>query len=206
MWPDLTCLSARGRSAVRSATLLFLLAFAGLASPRLVSIEGYEILLILLQSLVCAAGVVICLLRQPPMGLVALVLCSLLVGFEFETGTRTGLNAAFLLAPVIILIWLVTLISQRRERRPVSSRPILPLGLFLFVATLSFILGQFPLFPISGAPLAAQAVGLAVFLFSGGVFLVAADQLRDLRWLQRITWLFLGLSAVVVPVDPPLRV
>ncbi len=160
------------------------------------SIDGYEDLLILLLTLVYVVGAVLCFLRWPPMGLGALVLCSLLVAFEFETGTQSGLNVAFLLAPVLIGVWLLARMSRPDDIHLVFTRPVLPLGLFLLVAALSFLVGQFPWFSTSGAPLSAQLAGLAVFLFSGGIFLVAAHQLQDLRWLQRITWLFLALGAL----------
>jgi O-antigen ligase len=51
---------------------------------------------------------------------------------------------------------------------------------------------------VSSAPLETQIGGVAIFLFSGAAFLLVANQVRDLRWLQAMTWIFIGISALHV--------
>jgi O-antigen ligase len=46
------------------------------------------------------------------------------------------------------------------------------------------------------APLPAQLGGLAVFILSAGAFFLAANEIRDVGWLQALTWLFLGLAGL----------
>jgi O-antigen ligase len=46
------------------------------------------------------------------------------------------------------------------------------------------------------APLDAQLGGLSIIVLSVGTFLLAANQIRDLRWLSTLTWAFLALAAL----------
>ena len=61
---------------------------------------------------------------------------------------------------------------------------------------MAFLGGQLPWFDMPGAPLPAQIGGLSVFVLSAGAFLLVAYRVRDLRWLQWITWLFLAIGAI----------
>jgi hypothetical protein len=72
--------------------------------------------------------------------------------------------------------------------------------LALFVASsLSLGVGQLPWYTFAQrAPLGAQLGGLAIIVFSGGAFLLVAHQVRDLRWLKRMTWLFLFVATVFI--------
>ena len=61
---------------------------------------------------------------------------------------------------------------------------------------LSFLVGQLPFFTFfSPAPLDAQLGGLAIFIFSAGAFILVAHQVKDLLWLQKLTWVFIALGA-----------
>ena len=96
---------------------------------------------------------------------------------------------SLLLLPVLICLWVLDMV-RRQDLRLLPSRPIPPLLALNVVAALSFMAGNLPWFVFAQtAPLRAQAAGLAVFLLSAGAFLLVAHQVRDLRWLQRLTWL-----------------
>jgi len=136
------------------------------------------------------------LFQRPQVGFALILVGGIFVSREIGTGTQTGLNGAFLLSPVVIGVWLVHLMLRRKDRVPISSRTVLPLYLFMIAAVLALIVGQYPWFPTQGASITAQAAQLSVFLFSGGLFLAAAYQLQDLRWLRRVTFLFIGLGSV----------
>ncbi|MEM3432916.1 MAG: hypothetical protein QXP27_01945, partial [Candidatus Methanomethyliaceae archaeon] len=111
------------------------------------------------------AGLSLAFLRQPPVGLVVLIVASLLVPFAIGTGTQTDLNVSILLAGLLTGVWILALLAGRR--RPVLSRPARPLLALCVVAILAFIAGQIPWIPFAQpAPLRAQLGGLAVFLLS----------------------------------------
>jgi hypothetical protein len=144
------------------------------------------------------AGMVLVFLRWPPLGLATLIVASLVVPFAIGTGTQTSLNVTVLLLPVLIGLWLLDMV-RRRELRLLPSRPILPLLALCVVAALSFVAGSLPwLIFAQTAPLRAQVGGLAVFILSAGAFLLVAHQVRDLRWLERLTWVFLVLGALYI--------
>jgi O-antigen ligase len=66
-------------------------------------------------------------------------------------------------------------------------------------ATLAFLVGQLQWFQlVQPAAMDAQVGGLAIFILAGGAFLLVADQMRDLRWLAWMTWVFIALAALFV--------
>jgi hypothetical protein len=144
------------------------------------------------------AGAVV-ILKWPALGLLALIPASLYVPFNIGTGTGTPLTAPILLVGLLAGLWLADMIVRQKQIRLVNSRPLLALTILVVVAILAFGVGLLPLVPLaSPAPITAQIGGLAVFILSALAFLLVAHQVRDLRWLQAITWAFLVLGAVYI--------
>jgi hypothetical protein len=152
--------------------------------------------LLLQLGLVFGFALLLLLFQRPQAGIAILLVGGILVSQEIGTGTRTGFNGAFLLAPVLIAVWLLHLVFYRERRTPIFARPVIPLYLFMLTTVLAFLVGQYPWFPAPPAPLRAQVGQLAVFLFSGGLFLVAAYQLQDIRWLKRTSYTFIGIGSI----------
>jgi hypothetical protein len=68
-------------------------------------------------------------------------------------------------------------------------------------------MGQLPWYPLARhAPTDAQFGGLAIFILSALALLVVGNLVRDIRWLQAFTWLFICISAVyiVARLVPPI--
>lgn len=173
------------RLLVVAGVLLLSAVLAPRASPR------YLILLV-------GAGMVLVFLRWPPLGLATLIVASLVVPFAIGTGSQTSLNATVLLLPLLIGLWVLDMV-RRKDLRLLLSRPILPLLALTGVAILAFMAGNLLWFIFAQtASLQAQAGGLAVFMLSAGAFLLVAHQVHDLRWLERLTWLFLALGALYI--------
>lgn len=138
---------------------------------------------------------VLALLRWPGLGILGLMITAVLVP---SPGLPGGLNLAVLLLIMIVVLWIFGMVTQKRLRL-VKSRTTVPLLLLLVAAVLSFGFGQFPWFSYAPkAPLDAQIGGFLIVLLLLGLFLVVAQQVQDLRWLQLITWLGIGLSAVFI--------
>jgi O-antigen ligase len=143
-----------------------------------------------------AAGVILAFIRWPPLGLFALVVTALVVPSPTLPG---GLNLAALLLGLLIGLWLLRAILEQRGTRLAPSRTVKPLLLLVLVAVLAFGIGQLPWFTsVPMAPLDAQLGGLAIFVLSVGVFLLVVHQVRDQRWLELLTWLFLALGALFI--------
>lgn len=166
--------------------VLVLSAFLGTrASPR------YLILLV-------GAGAVAIFLRKPELGLLAIVVAGLTTPFALSTGTQTEINVTIMLLVVLFGLWLLDMLVVKRHVEVYRSRVFLPLLLLNLAAVLSFLVGQIPWFPASPASLQSQLGGMLVFVLSSAGFLLVAHQIRDLRWLQWLTWSFLAVGALLV--------
>ena len=175
---------------IKPAIVLLILIFCAWAGRR----ASTRMLMMLLG----AAGAIV-VLEKPPFGLVGLVIASFTVPFAIGTGTQTSLNVTVLLLSLLIGLWVLDMGVRQREVRLFPSRPILPLLAFAVVAALSFMVGNLPWFAfVQSASLQAQVGGLSVFLLSAGAFLLVAHQVQDLRWLKRLTWLFMALGGLYI--------
>ena len=89
------------------------------------AVLGYKASVIWLALLVVGIGAV-ALLRQPILGLLALVAAALVVPLEVGTGTAVALNPATLLVPALIGVWVLDMV-RRRNIGLVPSRTNRPL-------------------------------------------------------------------------------
>jgi hypothetical protein len=96
-------------------------------------------------------------------------------------------------------LWLVDMFVRQKRITLINSQAVTALIVFVLVAILAFGVGFLPLVPLSQqAPITAQIGGLGIFILSAFTFVLAANQIRDLRWLQAITWTFLIFGAVYI--------
>ena len=148
--------------------------------------------------LLLAAGLAAAAVVSPPLGLVALIAGGLANPIAFDTGTHTRLHFGCLAVPVLAGAWAIG--ALWRGEASVLRLPAVRAVCALVLATVvAGAIGNLPWFGFGRtAPLAAQLGGIAVFAFSAAVFVLAADQLRDVRWLQRVTWVYLAFTAVLV--------
>jgi O-antigen ligase len=185
----------------RGAIIRILVAFGVLGvsfilAPRIAQGQRKFLFLFLL---IIGIGSAIFLLRFKSLGLLGLIPASLVVPFGIGTGTETKLNAAILLLVFLIGLWLFEMIARERRLLLVSSRTFIPLFLFMIVAILAFMVGQLPWFNFAQpAPIRAQIGGLAIFLLSGGALLLIANQIKSLKVLSLMVWIFLALGSIYV--------
>ena len=174
-----------------AVVVLGVLVFSAYAIPR-----ASETQTVLLVGALVALGGALLVIRKPILGLVAMVPTCFLVPLEIGTGTNTGLNAGIILLCLLLGLWFVGMAAGRQRIELVRSPDLLPLLPFLIVSILSFVVGQLPWFPTAPAPLFAQIGGLSVYILSIFATLLAAHQIRDLYWLQWLTWLFLAIGSL----------
>ena len=166
--------------------LLFNIALAFVAAQRQMVIVIYLIL---------GAGLVFTFLRWPPLGLIAASLAGAVVPYLGPS----GLNVTTILVALLLVTWLLDMIVRQRQIRLVPSRTIWLLLAFLGVAVFSFGVGQLSWFTFAQhAPLGAQLGGLSIIALSAGAYLLAANQMRELVWLRRMTWAFLVLAGLIL--------
>jgi O-antigen ligase len=152
--------------------------------------------LLLVVGGIVALGGVLLLLYEPCLGFLAMVVTGLIIPSPNLPG---NINFAVLLTGGLLGLWLLDMVVRQRSIRFVNSRPVRPLFFLIVVATLAFFYGQLPWFRAAQqAPLDAQLGGLAIFVFSAGIFLMTAQQIRDMRWLEYLVWLFIALGTIFV--------
>jgi hypothetical protein len=149
--------------------------------------------------LIIAFGVLIIYLRVPPIGLLALIAGGMLVNFEIGTGTSTSINIVVILLPMLIGIWFIDMLVRKRRIHFVPSRTNPPLVALVIVSILAFGIGQLTwFFYARQAPILSQLGGLAVFLLSFGAFIFSANVIKSIKWLKRLTWLFIIVGTIFV--------
>jgi len=172
--------------------LQWLIVLGALASAAYLGQQPSRRYLMLLVALVGGAAV----LRERRLGLAVLILAALALPLEFGTGTAVTLNTATLLVPALLALWLLEA-TLRRDLRIVRSRANLPLLLFLLAGLLSLLVGNVlwdPSVPRSSNFIWVQLAQWAIFAFAAGAYWLMANWVRDEVWLQRLTFLFLGLG------------
>lgn len=151
-----------------------------------------------LMLIIAALGALV-LLWKPVLGLLAIVLAALLVPVNISTGTEVAINPVTLLIPAMLVVWLLDML-RRKDLRPVSSRTMLPLALFLLAGLLSLLIGNVMWDP--GVPRAAnfglvQLAQWAIFAFSAAAYVLAANLIKEESWLRRLTWAFVLVGGIL---------
>jgi len=151
--------------------------------------------LALILFLPAGIGMVLTFLRWPSLGLIVASLAGMVVPFLGPS----GLNVTMILVALLLGLWLFEGVVQQRQAWLFPSRTVWPLLSFIVIAFISFGVGQLNWLSFAlHAPLGAQLGGLAIIVLSACTFLLMANQMRDLRWLSRMTWAFLAIGALSV--------
>ena len=136
------------------------------------------------------------LVWRPQLGLAAILLSGSLLHFAIGTGTLTQINMAYLLVPVLSAVWLGAMLV-RRSFQLVPSRANAPAIGLVLITTLAFIYGNLPLQAFAQhAPLRSQIGGWGLIVFSAAALLLVGNQVKDIRWLKLLVWLFLPIATV----------
>ena len=155
-----------------------------------------QLLVIALVAALAALGMGRVFLGTPRFGLIALIITAVIIPSPPLPG---GLNIAVLLLGGLVGLWLLGMVIRQRSLRLYNSRPVKALLIFVGVVILAFIVGQVAWYPtVQHAPLETQLGGLAIFVLAAGAFLLTAHQVHDLRWLELMVWVFLGLGALFI--------
>lgn len=181
----------RDRSSQRSLAV-WLIAVAVLALAFFAGQRASPLWLVLLA--VGAGGVA--LFAQPTIGLLALVLAAIVAPIEFRAGNNIRLNLASLLTPALFVFWMLAM-TRRRHQGLVHTRAMRPLLLFVAWSLLALLIGNAtwdPFVPRPDGFLVVQLAQWAIFAFSAMAFLLTSNLIAGEAWLQRMTWVFLGVA------------
>jgi len=149
--------------------------------------------------LLVAAVSVIILLRKQALGLVILIIAAMFIPTPEVGGTGGYLIPPILLAVLLLGLWVLNMLARYRRIKFVRSRTLVPAIALGITAIIAFLNGRILYNSFAQlAPLQAQIGGLAAFIFSIGVFLLAANLIDDEVWLRRIVWVFIALCGFYI--------
>jgi hypothetical protein len=155
---------------------------------------SYSALILLTALLGGIAGVLI-LLKQPNLGFLLIFLGGIFVPYSGPA----GVNVAVFAVTLMIGMWVMDMLVVQREFRFIKSRVLLPVMLMLVISVIAFAMGQIPWFVFANqAPLDAQVGGFAIFVLSLGSTLAVAHLIHNIKWLEMIVWMFIGIGAIYV--------
>jgi len=165
----------------------------------LLAVLGSQRLMLFVLLLIVALLGALTLLRKLPLGLLAIIFTAFLAPSLVSSGTLSGLTPPLILVGVMLGLWVVDMVARKRKIRFVRSRTLLPAVVFLVITLISFLNGQINYFRFTQvAPLFAQIGELAILMLSIGAFFVVAHLVEEIKWVERMTWLFIDLGAIYI--------
>jgi O-antigen ligase len=134
--------------------------------------------------------------------IIATALSAILLNFfTIPTGTESRIVISLVIAVALISIWLLQLIVTKDREQILPSAINAPIILFVAVNLISYFWGNMlrdPLVEVwSSFPL-VQLGALAVNILLPLLALMVANKVRDVKWLKILSWLIIGIGALVV--------
>jgi O-antigen ligase len=133
------------------------------------------------------------LVQYPQLGFLLIIVITTIVRFDLPP-----IGLISMLVMLLTGMWVFDMVVRQREINLVESPTIRPLIYFTAVVILAFIVGQLPWFSIAQVRIDNQIGGMAVFLLSFFAFILVAHQIRDIRWLKWMVFLYLGLAVPAI--------
>ncbi len=162
-------------------------------APRIV-VGGHRYPTLLFLAYLGAVSTVVFLL-WPILGLILVIIGGIFVPYVGPG----GFNIAQIGAVFLLVIWLLDMMIRQKKISLVKSEALKPIFFFLIISILAFGLGQLPWYVFAqNAPFDAQLGGFVLVVLSVGLFLVVANLCREIKWLQALTWIFIGLGAIYI--------
>ena len=166
-------------------------------SPQLIQGNSRLTMLVLL-AFVGFIGILV-FLKTPPLGLIVLIIADLAIPFSLGTGTQTSLSVPILLIPFLTGVGLLDWFMKRQPTHLFNSRTTRPLFMLIVIVVLAFINGLLPWYAFAQrASITSELGGAALFIFSILAFLLVGSQIREIRWLKMLVWVFLGLGSIYI--------
>jgi len=136
-------------------------------------------------------------------GIIAMSLAAVFVGFRIPTGTASEIVISLVICSGCVVLWIVNMlvVEKRLALKPAATN--VPVLAFMATVVVSLFWGRAfrdALVHEIGHPLVAVAAGVVMILLPG-CFLLAANNIRSIGWLQALVWTFLGEGLVALFID-----
>ena len=151
-----------------------------------------------LLAAVVAVPLLLVALRWPESGVLGLLLTAAFVRVTLPTGTQSRIVASLVLTALLVGLWLVRNMVEKRPLLKPSpvNRPILAILVASVVSYIWCLIFRDPLVtPWRTWPI-VQIAALAVMLLLPGALLLTANTISDLRWMRVLYWAMVGIGAL----------
>ncbi len=192
---NLKILSFKWKIIISRGWIQFGIVLITILASAIVSFWGSMRILTLIPVMLGGIVVVLLLLKKINIGFILIMLSAMFIPF---TGPG-GVNAAVLMVAMLVGLWFMDMLVVKRNFHFIKSRTLFPALIFLVSSVISFAMGQIPWFLFANqAPMDAQIGGFAIFILSVGLMIATAHLIQDIKWLETVVWIFIGLGAVYV--------
>ena len=176
---------------------------AGILTGRMaVRLRQPEILVVI--SLLPAAGLVLLRHGRLEHGILVIVFTAAVVRFTIPTGTQTRIVISLVVTAGVIGLWLLGTLVNKQKLRLTAVPANVPLLGFVITCFVSYVWSNafrdLLVVVWSSWPL-VQLGGLAVMILLPGALLFTANVLKEVRWLEYLTILFLIIGTVAIAGD-----
>jgi len=146
---------------------------------------------------------ILALMKCLELGIAAMLLAGFFISFRIPTGTASEIVISLVICVGCIGLWIIHMlvVEKRLALRPAPTN----LPLLAFMATVVVSWGwsrafRDPLVYEAGHPLVSVAAGLVMVLLPG-CFLLVANNIHSVRWLQVLVWILIGEGLIVLAID-----
>lgn len=146
---------------------------------------------------------VLAVTKRLELGIAAILLAGFFVRFRIPTGTASEIVISLVISAGCIALWIIHMLVVEKRMVLKSAATNVPLLAFMATVVISWVWGYAfrDVFVYeAGHPLVSVAAALVIVLLPG-CFLLAANNIRSVRWLQALVWILLGEGLVVLVVD-----
>jgi O-antigen ligase len=147
---------------------------------------------------ILGAFFLVLLIKLPYISFIVLIGASLFVPFGIGTGSESSFNISLLLVGLMAGLMFIDMFINRSHLHVKIPRSIVAIIVLIVSTIISFGFGQLPYFAANLAPIRAQIGAVALFVFSGLIFIEMCYQIQKLEWLKWITWSFLAFGALAI--------
>ena len=137
------------------------------------------------------------------LGVLALIPIATLMNFySLPTGTQSRIVLSLLVGLGLVGLWLVQVIFLRKGQPRLVASPVnAPLLLFVIASLLSFPWGiamRDPLVTVQSSFVVVQIAALLVIVLLPLLALLVANEIKEISWLKRMTWVLIGIGAWII--------
>lgn len=153
-----------------------------------------------LLAAVAAVPLLLIALRWPESGVLGILLTAAFVRVTLPTGTQSRIVASLVLTALLVGLWLVrNLVEKRPLLKPSPvNRPLLAVLAVSVVSYIWCLIFRDPLVTPWRTWPVVQIAALAVTLLLPGALILTANTIYDLRWMRVLYWATVGVGALAL--------